>query len=80
MKITIDLKEIYGETAKLNEKTRYIESIIEKAGKGNEIILTGQAPVWLYLIASHVLHGKATRLIYNSPVTGEVVIFDHNPF
>ncbi len=80
MKITIDLKEIYGETAKLNEKNRYIEYIIEKAGKGNEIILTGQAPVWLYLMASHALHGKVTRLIYDSPVTGEVVIFDHNPF
>jgi len=80
MKISIDLKEIYGETARLNKKSKYIESAIEKAGNGNDIILTGSAPVWLYLMISHALHGKATRLIYDSPVTGEVIIFDHNPF
>jgi len=28
---------------------------------------------------AHVLHGKAKKLIYDSPVTGEVVIFDHDP-
>lgn len=80
MKIRMDLKEIYGETARLNEKSKYIESAIEKAGNGNDIIITGQAPVWLYLMIAHALHGKAARLIYDSPVTGEVIIFDHNPF
>jgi len=25
------------------------------------------------------LHGKARKLLYESPVTGEVVIFDHDP-
>jgi hypothetical protein len=50
------------------------------AGEGKEVILTGAAPVWLYLKISHALHGKARKLIYSSPVTGEVVIFDHDPF
>jgi CRISPR-associated protein (Cas_csx3) len=50
------------------------------AGEGNEVILTGPAPVWLYLKIAHALHGKARKLIYHSPVTGDVVIFDHDPF
>ncbi|MDP2767555.1 MAG: CRISPR-associated protein Csx3 [Candidatus Methanoperedens sp.] len=80
MRVIIDLKEIYGETAKLDEKSKYIDTLLKKAGKGNDIILTGQAPIWLYLIAMHALHGLAKKLIYDSPVTREVVIFDHNPF
>jgi hypothetical protein len=36
--------------------------------------------VWLYLTIAHALHGKAKRPIYRSPVTGVVVIFDHDPF
>jgi hypothetical protein len=43
-------------------------------------VLTGQAPVWLYLTVAHALHGKARKLVYPSPVTGEVVMFDHDPF
>jgi hypothetical protein len=49
------------------------------AGEGNTVVLTGQAPVWLYLKSAHALHGKARKLIYRSPVTGDVVIFDHSP-
>jgi hypothetical protein len=37
-------------------------------------------PFSLYLKIAHALHGKAKRLIYRSPVTGDVVIFDHDPF
>jgi hypothetical protein len=40
-------------------------------------VLTGAAPVWLYLKIAHALHDKARKLIYRSPVTGDVVIFDH---
>lgn len=42
--------------------------------------LTGPGPVWLYLRLAHILHGRARRLVYSSPVTGDVVIFDHDPF
>ena len=57
-----------------------IDSGKELAGEGNEVILTGQALIWLYLKVAHALHGRAKKLIYNSPVTGEIVIFDHDPF
>ncbi|MEM2197359.1 MAG: TIGR02221 family CRISPR-associated protein [Sulfolobales archaeon] len=78
-RVTIDLKSIYGEVAKLDELPLYLEKIKELAGEGKEVILTGQAPVWLYLAVGHSLHGKALRLYYQSPTTGEILIFDHSP-
>ncbi|MBI4768711.1 MAG: hypothetical protein HY787_29675 [Deltaproteobacteria bacterium] len=50
------------------------------SGEGNEVVLTGEAPIWLYLTVAHALHGRAKKLIYRSPVTGDLVIFDHDPF
>ena len=79
-RIVVDLKELYGEIAKLDDLPDYLKKAIDLAGKGNEVVLTGQAPVWLYLKIAHALHGKARKLIYNSPVTGGLVIFDHDPF
>lgn len=78
--MVINLEDIYIEKAKLAELDSYIRQALEHAGEGNEVILTGKAPVWLYLAVAHALHGKAKKLIYCSPVTGDVVIFDHNPF
>jgi hypothetical protein len=78
--ILIDLSAFYEGTAKLAELPIYETKAKELAGEGNEVILTGAAPVWLYLKIAHALHGKAKRLIYRSPVTGDVVIFDHDPF
>lgn len=78
--ITIDLKELYNDKAKLAKLPKYIQKALNLAGEGNEITLTGQAPVWLYLAVAHALHGKVIKLTYSSPVTGDVVIFDHNPF
>ena len=66
-------------TAKLAELDEYCEKVEDLAGEGNEIVLTGAGPVWLYLKIAHALHGKARKLIYKSPVTGDVVIFDHSP-
>lgn len=79
MEITIDLSTIYTSNAKLSELNLYIQKALALAGEGNEVVLTGQAPVWLYLKIAHALHGKARKLIYRSPVTGDVVIFDHSP-
>ena len=76
----IDLRLLYDETAKLEELPDYIEKAKQIAGEGNEVVLTGQAPVWLYLKVAHALHGKVRKLSYSSPVTGEIVIFDHDPF
>ena len=83
----INVESFYGQRAKIPDLSNYIARAIELAGEGNEIVLTGRAPIWLYLKVAHALHGKAIKLIYmapntESPETGcsEVVIFDHNAF
>jgi len=78
--IYIDVGKLYTETAKLAEAPLYLQKAVDMAGEGNDVVLTGKAPAWLYLKLAHALHGKARKLIYRSPVTGDVVIFDHNPF
>ena len=78
--ILIDLKALYGETAKLSLLPQYLEQALALAGEGQEVMLTGAGPVWLYLKVAHALHGKAKRLLYRSPVVGDVVVFDHDPF
>ena len=82
MLVTIDVSTLYttNETAKLSELPVYEQKAIELAGNGNDIILTGQGPIWLYLKIAHALHGKARKLSYDSPVTGPLVIFDHSPW
>ncbi|HZP02615.1 MAG TPA: CRISPR-associated protein Csx3 [Terriglobia bacterium] len=76
----IDVRTLYGEQAKLAELPDYLQKALSLAGEGNVLVLTGQGPIWLYLKIAHALHGKARKLIYDSPVTGEVVIFDHDPY
>jgi hypothetical protein len=76
----IDISSFYNDAAKIADLHFYIQKAHELAGEGNDVILTGKAPVWLYLKVAHALHGKARKLSYRSPVTGDVVIFDHNPF
>jgi len=77
--IIIDLSQLFDDNAKLSEFDTYIQKAKELAGEGNNIILTGAAPVWLYLKIAHALHGKSRKLTYRSPVTGDVTIFDHSP-
>jgi hypothetical protein len=79
-KCVINLSTFFTETAKLGDLPSYVERARAAAGEGNDVILTGQAPVWLYLKVAHALHGRARKLTYSSPVTGDVVIFDHDPF
>lgn len=76
----IDISTLFNGNAKLSELNEYIEKAKDIAGEGNNVLLTGAAPVWLYLKIAHALHGTARKLIYRSPVTGDVVIFDHSPF
>lgn len=78
--IIIDLSTLFTGTAKLSDLDRYVQKTIELAGEGNDVVLTGAGPVWLYLKIAHALHGKARSLKYRSPVTGDVLIFDHNPY
>ncbi|MCL4518862.1 MAG: CRISPR-associated protein Csx3 [Thaumarchaeota archaeon] len=82
--VVIDLNKIFttvtGAEAKLSDLERYVEQAKGIAGDGNIVVLTGAAPVWLYLKIAHALHGKARRLVYDSPVTGRIIIFDHDPW
>ena len=77
----IDLQLLYRETstARLSQLDVYIETLCRIVRSGAIVVLTGHAPVWLYLAVAHALHGKAKRLYYESPVTGRVLIFDHDP-
>lgn len=79
--ITINIETLYEATgtAKLSELQAYEKIAKKLAGCGNEVVVTGHGPVWLYLRIAHALHGKVRKLSYDSPVTGEVVIYDHNP-
>lgn len=76
--ITVELNRLFEGTAKLAELDDYILKAREIAGEGNEVVITGAAPVWLYLKVAHALHGKVKKLFYRSPVTGDVLIFDHD--
>jgi CRISPR-associated protein (Cas_csx3) len=69
----IDLKILYGETARLSPVPDYVDKALALAGDGHAVVLTGPAPVWLYLKIAHALHGKAKKLVYRSPVTGDAV-------
>jgi len=77
--ITIDVSALYDGKARLSELPEYVARAVELAGEGGHIRLTGAGPVWLYLKIAHALHGKAARLVYDSPASGEVLIFDHDP-
>ncbi len=74
----IDFSSLYSMRARLSEVEVYIKKAKELAGEGKDVVLTGPAPVWLYLKIAHALHGRAKRLIYRSPVTGDIMIFDHS--
>lgn len=76
-RVVLDLETLYDGVAKLDELPLYLNRAKELAGEGNEVVLTGQGPIWLYLAVAHALHGKARKLFYTSPTTGEVEIFDH---
>lgn len=79
--ITLSINVLYeGGTAKLDQIETYITKSIALTNNYNIVTLTGPGPVWLYLKLAHALHGKVTTLYYESPVTGPVQIFDHNPF
>ena len=79
--MTLDLSTLYAATgsAKLAELPVYEAQVKRLVPSGGEVTLTGNGPIWLYLRLAHTLHGRARRLIYGSPVTGPVVIFDRDP-
>ena len=80
--VIIDFSTFYASRAKLSELSLYRQKVIDflaVAGSDKEVVLTGAALVLLFLKIAFALQGKARKLIYRSPVTGDVVIFDHSP-
>ena len=77
--VIIDFSTFYTSRAKFSGLSSYRQKAIDLADNDKEVILTGAAPVWLYLDISHALHGKVKSLIYRSPVTGDVVVGDYAP-
>ena len=79
--MTLDLSTLYAATgtAKLADLPAYEARVKELVPPGSDVTLTGPGPVWLYLRLAHLLHGRARILTYESPVTGPVEIFNHNP-
>lgn len=80
IEVIINFETLYNNQAKINQLDEYTKTAKSLAGEGNDVILTGAAPVWLYLKIAHALHGKARKLTYRSPVTGDIIIFDHSPY
>ena len=79
--MTLDLSTLYAATgtAKLADLPAYEAEVKSAVPRGADVTLTGPGPVWLYLRLAHTLHGIARSLRYDSPVTGPVLVFDHNP-
>ena len=78
----IDLSTFYASRAKFSELPIYRQKVIDLvavAGSDKEVILTGAAPVWLYLDIANELHGRVKSLIYRNPVTGDAVVGDYAP-
>ena len=79
--MTVDIQQLYAETetAKIADLPVYENRLGELITPGEDVTLTGHGPIWLYLRLAHKMHGLARSLTYDSPVTGPVVIFNHNP-
>lgn len=79
--MTLDLATLFAgtEQAKLADLPQYEAAAVSAVPPGADVTLTGRAPVWLYLRIAHALHGRVRILSYDSPVTGPVEIFNHNP-
>jgi CRISPR-associated DxTHG motif protein len=79
--VTFDVSTLYAATAtaKLADLPSYEQAAKDAVPPGADVTLTGAGPVWLYLKIGHALHGRARRLMYDSPVTGSLVVFDHSP-
>jgi hypothetical protein len=79
--IVIDVSTLYADTgtAKLSSLPEYVQTALTQAGNGQHVVLTGPGPVWLYLYIAHALHGKVLSLSYDSPATGQIMVFNHDP-
>ncbi len=75
----IHLDSLFPGRARLAARETYRQQVLAMVPPGAVVTLTGAAPVWLYLELAHALHGRAAALYYESPVTGKIAIFNHDP-
>lgn len=75
--IKLNLEELYGERALVEKRKTYLVLALKKIGQCQDVTLTGSAPVWLYLLIARDLHGRISKLTYNAPNSGDIIIFDH---
>lgn len=81
MPAIVNLHEITGGKALLKNLPHYLQEVDRMIGEQKDVVLTGRAPVWLYLLVSHHLHGSVGALSYRSPpLDGDIMIFDHDPY
>jgi len=77
----LDISTLYAATGtpKLAELPVYEAQAKHLVPPSCEVTLAGNGPIWLYLRLAHTLHGRARKLFYDSPVTGPIEIFNHDP-
>ena len=75
----VDVRRLFADQAKLAQLPEYETTVLAMGLDAQDVVLTGQGPIWLYLRLAHLLHGHARSLRYSSPLTGDVLIFDHDP-
>lgn len=78
--VSIDVATLYEGNAKINQLPTYEAAVRAAVPPGARVTLTGVGPIWLYLRLARALHGRASALFYESPVTGPVEIFENDPF
>jgi len=55
--VKINVNCLYSGKAKLSELELYIDQAVRLAGEGQIVVLTGEAPIWLYLSIAHACPG-----------------------
>ena len=74
MKIVIDVSKLYVGTAKIADLPTMTAGAKWEAGLGNDVVLTGPGPVWLYLNIAAALFWRAKTITYTSPASGDVPV------
>lgn len=77
---SLDLRDLYEQKSQIKNIHAYLKAIDRMPLDGKTAVLTGRAPVWLYLKVAHHLHGRVKKLYYQSPAAGKILIFDHDPY
>ena len=78
---TLDVSTLYADTgqAKFEHLESYLRSALDGVSPGDDVLLTGAGPIWLYLKIAHALHGRARILTYEDGMGNRIEIFNHDP-